>query len=214
MEDVKVDEITYGGELVPVEATIEPAPHDGEVTPKRGTAAWVVAQGTVELAGEQVPACHRIPEDASLAEADGGKCRVTYASGERCKAAAVRVLGLCMGHAGGGGTVDVAEMSAKGRAAQTRLKATRQLLGISAKRTGDPRMAARLRASQRADDIALAIVDGPLDADISAVERQRAALAALDATFPQQAASLSIEIEDVDSMSWQDMQRLASSLLG
>jgi hypothetical protein len=119
-----------------------------------------------------------------------------------------------MGHAGGGGSADLDRMRLTANESRKRLKATRQLLGIGSSRAADPRMAARLRASQRAVELGFAIVDGPLDADISAVEKQRAALAALDATFPLQSGSVSLEIENVEGMSWKDMERLAASLLG
>jgi len=96
------------------------------------------------------------------------------------------------------------------------MKLVRETYGLSAARAADPRFAARIRAALRADDLAMAIVDGPLDdRKLTAVERQRAALSALDSTFPLQrvTAELSLD-EDVDSMSWKDMQRVALSLLG
>src|SRR5215471_9888656 len=65
-----------------VGATVEHG--DGE--PKRGTLAWLQAQPTVTLAdGTTVPACHRIPEGAELAQPDADShCRVIV-GGERCK---------------------------------------------------------------------------------------------------------------------------------
>ena len=187
--------------------------HDGNDAPKRGSIAWVQAQGTVERDGRQVPACNRIPADATL-DPSTTSCMVVFNDGTRCRGTAVRKLGLCMGHAGGGGMADQKSMSRKGAAKQHSLRLSRELLGIGASRTGDPRMVARLRAAQRAQDIAAAIVDGPLDAELKPLDKQRAALAALDATFPLQTASLTLSIDDPDDMSWNDMQQLAASLLG
>jgi len=71
----------------------------------------------------------------------------------------------------------------------------------------------RLRAAQRADEFARAVVDGPLDDKrLSTVERQTAALKALDATFPLQTATLSLSMDDPDSMSLQDMEHVISLL--
>jgi len=184
--------------------------------PRRGTLAWVELQGVTQFKGEDVPASHRIPADATLVEWDGTstKCRVVQASGQRCRAAAAKALGLCMGHAGGGGSADLEEMRAKARASQARLKATRQMLGIGPARSAEPRAAARIRAALRADDLARAIVDGPLDSDLDPAAKQRAALAAVDATFPLQLVTAELSLDDVDSMDWKSMQRVALSLLG
>src|SRR5215831_9209236 len=83
----------------------------GEGTaPKRGTLAWLQAQPTVTLAdGTTVPAPHRIPAGAELAQPQGiedKRCRVVI-EGVRCKGTRLQAFGLCMGHAGGGGTADL-----------------------------------------------------------------------------------------------------------
>jgi hypothetical protein len=214
-----MDEIPAQGEILPPADIVVEAgngsSHDD--APRKGTLAWVLAQDTVEREGISVPACNRIPEGATmLAEPDGTRCRVVFASGERCQGTRLHALGLCMGHAGGGGSVtaDLQEMSRRGVAKQHSLRLTRQLLGVSASRAADPRVAARLRAALRADDLARAVIDGPLDADIGAIERQRAALAAIDATFPLQAATVELSLSDPEDMSWENMKRLAVSLLG
>ena len=185
--------------------------------PKRGTLAWLQEQGTTERNGEAVPACHRIPIDAVLSEdTSSTKCRVILASGERCRGTRLKAFGLCMGHAGGGGAADLEAMRARAAAKQRSLKVTRQILGIGPSRTGNPRAAARIRALQRANELAMAVVDGPLDADIGPIEKQSAALKALDATFPIQATTVSLQLgeeTDMDDMSWNDMQQLAASLL-
>jgi len=191
--------------------------------PRRGTLAWVRLQPVVDFKGEPVPACHRIAADALLAPPDGpdvtpgqGRRRCRVLRGDtRCKAPAAGDTGLCAGHAGVGGPNDPAAMRAKGVAKLMRLKATRELLGISASRAVEPRAAARIRAALRADELAAAIVDGPLDdPKLSSVERQRAMLSALDATYPLQTAELSVELSDPEGMDWPTMQRLAVSLLG
>lgn len=193
---------------------IEPS-SSTDVQPRPGTLAWVAAQDVVEHLGAQVPACHRIPEDASLAELEPANtlCRVVSADGQRCRGTRLLAYGLCMGHAGGGGMSDHAAMSRRGAAKQQELRLTRELLGIGPRTAGNPRAAARLLAAQRASEIASAIVDGPLDADLGPIERQKAALAVLDATFPLQAASLTLSSTDPEDMDWKSMQEMAISLL-
>jgi hypothetical protein len=185
-----------------------------DLAPRVGTLAWLQAQDVVEHLGVMVPVCHRIPVDASLLPADDSiKCRVVSARGERCKGTRLKAYGLCMGHAGGGGTQDLDAMRQKASQKQASLKLTRQLLGVGPRRSLDPRAAMRIRAAQRAQDLALAVVDGPLDADLGPLDKQRAALAAVDATFPLVTASLTLEIpDDPDDMDWQSMQRIALSL--
>ena len=186
--------------------------------PQRGTLGWLAEQGTTERNGEAVPACHRIPEDATLSEdTSSTKCRVILASGERCKGTRLKAYGLCMGHAGGGGTVDPASMSAKASAKLRSLRVTREVLGIGPRTAANPRAAMRIRAAQRAADYVSAVVDAPLDdRKLSSVERQVAALKALDAAFPIQATTVSLQLDDssdLDDMDWKSMQALAASLL-
>jgi len=186
-----------------------------EEAPARGTVAWLLAQPKVEHAGEEVPSCHRIPSDAILCPPDERPhCRVIEADGARCRAMAIKALGLCTGHAGGGGTADLTAMRARSAEVRAELKLTRQMLGIGPRRNGNPRAAARLLAAQRASELAAAIVSGPLDAELGPIERQRAALAVLDATFPLQPGTVEIELSDPEGMTWEDMERVAASLLG
>ena len=110
-------------------------------------------------------------------------------------------------------------MSAAGHEQRARLKATRQVLGISAHRVGEPRQYARVRAVQRATDAAHALVDAPLDdPSLSTIERQQAVVRMLAETFPLATASLTIELPaeagEVGSMGWQDMRALAARLVG
>ena len=91
---------------------------------------------------------------------------------------------LCSAHAGGG---DPEAGVIAAREKRTKLKARRTLLGIGPNRVGNPRAHARLRALERADDIAQALIDAPLDdAELGSVERQLAVVRGLDATFPLQ----------------------------
>lgn len=203
-------------------------------TPPKRTVEWVHAQGTTLWQGEPVPTCHRIPAGAELAPVDtieqpstqggpqasvpGGQgarhCRVTVA-GERCKARMIASIGLCPGHAGVGGAADMELMRERSSEARATVKLTRQVLGINARRSLDPRSAARLRASLKATQLAKAIVDGPLeDPSLSSAERQKAALAALDATFPLQTVTAELSLSDPEGMDWKSMQRLAGQLLG
>jgi hypothetical protein len=195
---------------------------DGEIQPETadpalvrvGTLAWLRQQDTVERDGVTLPACHRVPTDASLAPAsESTQCRVVRADGDRCRGTRVLAYGVCMGHAGGG--ADPATMSKAGTAKLKELRVTREILGIGPRTASSPRAAMRLRAAQRANELARAVIDGPLDADLTPLERQAAALKAVDATFPLQSGTIELSIsDDPDSMSWNDMQRLASSLLG
>jgi hypothetical protein len=92
------------------------------------------------------------------------------------------------------------------------------LLGVSARRAASPAQASRLRAQLRADEIASAVIDGPLDDEnLGTLARQRAMLAALDSLYPKVTASVEMglpdEPEGVSEMGWEAMSRLASSLL-
>ena len=177
------------------------------VEPKRGTLEWLRLRPLVEVCGLLVPDCHRIPDGASLAEAepDTGRCRVIHVDGRgRCGAPRVRGWGICSAHLGGG---DPEAASALGHAVKARIKERRTLLGIGPNRVGNPRQAARLAALERSEEIARALVDGPLDdAELGSVERQIAVVRALDATFPLQAMTVEVELptsgEAVTEMGW------------
>jgi hypothetical protein len=92
-------------------------------------------------------------------------------------------------------------------------------LGITARRAATPLQAARVAAQLRADDYARAVVDAPLDdAQLSTLQRQRAAIDAINVLFPPSTVQLQVEVPDsaadVEQLSWQDMQQLAAQLLG
>lgn len=186
-------------------------------SPARGTLAWLQLQEHIPWEGQEIPACHRIPEGASRYDGeDDGKCRVVRPVGGRCAGVRTRLYGVCAAHLGGG---DPQAASKKGNAARARLRARRSLLGIGANRAANPRQIARVRALERAEEIADALVDGVLDAtDIDAVGRQLAVIRALDATFPIQTATLEVEVPadaaGVAALGWVEMQQLAASMLG
>jgi hypothetical protein len=74
-------------------------------------------------------------------------------------------------------------------------------------------------ALERAEELARAIVEGPLDdPELASVERQLAAIRALDATYPQAQTSIEVELPadeaGIEAMGWQEMQQLAARLLG
>jgi hypothetical protein len=182
--------------------------------PKRGTLAWLQARPTVDFAGLSLPDVHRVPEGAEIGEPDGHRCRVVI-DGARCGGTRVKAFGVCIGHAGGG---DPDAASLAGHAGKARLRQRRLLLGIGPSSVANPRQLARMAAQERAEEIAAALVDGPLDdRSLTAIERQRAVIATLDATHPLQQASLEIELpadaDGVAAMGWQELQGLASRML-
>src|SRR5262245_35540540 len=113
-----------GGEVVVVE-------------PRPGTLDWLQLQPTVEVQGTMLPACHRVPEDAVLVEADGRRCRVERSPGDRCGATPTRRYGVCLAHAGGGGwrdSDDARRLSRMGNARRAVLRERRAVLGIGSRR--------------------------------------------------------------------------------
>jgi hypothetical protein len=187
-----------------------------QMSEKPGSLAWLELQGRAIVDGWELPACHRLPEGARIhpGEADG-RCRVVVGE-NRCRGTATRRWGVCLPHAGGGGQ-DYARMSASGNAAKARLSASRRVLGIGARRIGDPRQVARVRAVARAAEVASALVDAPLDdASLGTIERQQAVVRMLGETFPLATLSATVELpadaDDVPGMSWAAMQALGERL--
>jgi hypothetical protein len=73
-------------------------------------------------------------------------------------------------------------------------------------------------ALERAEELANALVHGLLDdVDLSSLERQRAAVTALEQTFPLQAMTVEVELpaeaSSVAAMGWEEMQQLAGRVL-
>jgi hypothetical protein len=93
------------------------------------------------------------------------------------------------------------------------------LLGVPVSGRANPRHLARLKALERSEELAEALVDGPLDdPDLNSVQRQLAAGRIVDATFPLAETTVEIELpataSEVEAMSWPQMQALAARLLG
>jgi hypothetical protein len=69
----------------------------------------------------------------------------------------------------------------------------------------------------RADDFARVIVDEPLDAEIGAVAKQRAAIDALELLYPPATVKLEVDApvdeQGVEALGWAEMQALAAQLL-
>lgn len=195
-----------------------PAAAADELEARPGTLAWLALQPHTLVHGLEVPACHRIPADATLAPyGDEKACRVIRASGDRCGATATRRYQVCLAHAGGGMT-DYSAMSARGHASKARLRHTRTILGVTHAGRHDPRAIARMRAFERSDELASALLAPLDDPDLKSLQRQHAAIAALDATYPIQTATLEVQIpadgHEVSSLSWADLQGLAARVLG
>lgn len=185
--------------------------------PKLGTVAWLQTHDHVDWEGLSVPAIHRIPAGATRATEPSTRCQVLKPDGERCGASATKVYGICVVHAGGGGPADITVFSQQGRDAQARMKVQRKLLGVGAVRVGSPRQRARIRAAARADEIAEALVDGVLDAELPPLVRQQAVVRILDETEPLQLTTVEVELPTdaagVSAMGWAQMQQLAAQLL-
>lgn len=164
-----------------------------------------------------IPEGARIPDGATFHEGeDDGKCRVIRPDGRRCGAARIRSLGICSGHAGRGAVANPREAQQRSAAARLRIRERRQLLAIGPRRAADPRAVLRLQATERAEDIAGAMLAPIDDSELGTMARQTAARAILDAAFPlaQVTAEVSMpaDAEGVAALSWQDLQALAQAL--
>jgi hypothetical protein len=182
--------------------------------PKKGTLPWLAAQTHVDWEGLSVPDVNRIPPGSErYTGEDDGKCRVVMPERGRCRAPRVRTYGICSAHLGGG---DPGAGADAATASRVKLKERRMLLGIGPGRVGNPRQHARLAALARADELAKALVDGPLDdVELGSVERQQAVIRMLDSTFPLQSMTVEVELPadaaGVAAMGWEEMQRLAAT---
>jgi len=168
----------------------------------------------------RVPEGALIPEGATFYEGeDDMRCRVIRADGTRCAATRTRATGLCPGHGAPSGIMlDPVAASRRGAAAKRERRERRLTLGITARRAASPVQMARYKAQERAEALAAALVDGPLDdPELGSVARQQAAVRALELLYPQTTATLELELPDssdgVSSMGWEDMQRLAARVL-
>jgi hypothetical protein len=165
----------------------------------------------------RIPEGALIPEGASFYEgADDGRCRVVKLDGTRCAAIRVKAYGLCGGHAGIGGVArDPVGAARQAHAEKARRRQARLVLGISPRRAADPRQLARLRAQERAEELAAALIDAPLDdTSLSTLQRQQAVVTGLGEAFPKETAQLAIDLPDdpeaVRALSWEDLKALAA----
>jgi hypothetical protein len=165
----------------------------------------------------QLPEGARIPEGATLYEGpDDTCCRVIHADGRRCLGIRMKDSGLCPPHAGRSRVVeDPRAMQRKGAEAKVKARERRAVLVSNGL---NPRRAAREQAIRRSDAMVRALVDDPLDDEkLTTMQRQRAVLEVLDATFPLAHVSAEIELpataEGVQQLGWAEMQRLAAQLL-
>jgi hypothetical protein len=179
------------------------------------------AAPVVEELRLHVPEGALIPAGATFYEGDDdGRCRVIKLDGERCRGSRSRDTGLCPGHAGRGGiTTDPRAASLKAAAVRSQRRQARMLLGVSARRAAEPVQASRIRALSRANDFAKAIVDAPLDDEtLSTLQRQQAAVKAVELLFPQVTAQLDVDVpvdqEGVAGLDWEQLQALAQAHLG
>lgn len=187
-------------------------------TPAKGTLLWLVEQSHIDVRGRSLPSVHRIPEGSTWRsdEERGTRCALIRPDGRPCGAPAVKRYGVCLVHCGGG-AYDLAAMSALGVAKLGRLRLKRELLGIGPARSGNPRQVARVAAAERADELALALLAPLDDRRLSSMEKQRAAVTAIDATFPLQSTTVDLELPtdagEIGAMGWEAMQQLAARLL-
>jgi hypothetical protein len=163
---------------------------------------------------------HCVPPGSSFYEGeDDARCRVVKPDGERCRAPRIVRYGICAGHSGLGLAADPVAAEQRSKEVRARWKARRTLLGIPASGRANPRQLARLKALQRSEELAEALVDGPLDdPDLGSMQRQLAAARVVDATFPLAEATVEVELpataEGVTALSWDQMKVLAARLLG
>jgi hypothetical protein len=167
----------------------------------------------------RVPETAKLPEGATFYEGpDDAHCRLVNADGRRCGAHRIRATGLCPGHSGRGiaaSPYEAAKQAARGRQEKAR---RRLILGISARGAAEPLALSRIRAQERAEAAAHALVDAPLDdPELGTIARQQAVLRMLELLYPQASLQASVELpadpEGVASMGWQDLQALASQLV-
>jgi len=162
----------------------------------------------------RIPEGARIPDGATFYEgSDDGYCRLVRADGTRCGAARTRAYGLCSGHAGLGGVNRDPSMAARLAGQSRREKArTRMLLGITPRTAADPRQLARLRAHERAEEIARALIDDPLDRIEDAGKRQAAVIAGLEQAWPSVRATIEAELPEdeagMQALGWEELRKL------
>lgn len=92
------------------------------------------------------------------------------------------------------------------------------LLGITARSAADPRQLARIRAQERAEEIARALIDEPLDADLTPQQRQPLVIAGLEQAFPKVTAQLAVEMPSdqagFEALGWDELRQLEAGVGG
>jgi len=183
------------------------------------------SSGTIPAEPAEDSLVLRLPDSAILVDGttfyegtDDGLCRVIRPDGSRCRRVRIKAYGVCGGHAGTTPLArDPAAHSRLAHASLREARTRRATLGIGARRIGSARAHARLKALERVEELADALIAPLDDEDLSSVARQVAALRLLDAVEPVQSVSLSLDVPDdpdaVSSLDWQSMQALAASLL-
>lgn len=159
----------------------------------------------------------KVPEGATFVlGADDGYCRVLHVDGRRCQGVRMHETGLCPPHSGRSRILDDPR-GMQARSAQGKVRA-RERRAMLVSNGVNPRLAAREAAIRRSDAVVRALVDDPLDDDkLSTMQRQKAVLEMLDATFPLAQVSTEIEIpataEGVAQLGWVELQQLAARVL-
>ena len=170
----------------------------------------------------RIPDGAKLPDGATFYQGeDDTRCRLIKPDGQRCRSTRMRATGLCGGHSGIGlaSSPDAARAASRLAATERANRASARIsLGISARRAAQPLQASRVRAQARAEDYAAAIVDGPLDdGELGTVQRQQAAIRALELLYPQASISATVDLpteaDEVGAMGWQEMQALAQALV-
>jgi hypothetical protein len=166
----------------------------------------------------RIPETAKLPEGATFHEGeDDGYCRLIAPDGTRCRAHRAKATGLCPGHSGLGIASQPHNASQQAHAARRRNASLRATLGITARTAAQPLALSRMRAQERAEAAAHALVDGPLDdPELGTIARQQAVLRMLELLYPQATVQASVELpadpEGVASMGWQELQALAAQL--
>lgn len=179
--------------------------------PQMGEDALAQTQGTEHELKPELPA------GATLYQGEDDKrCRLIKADGTRCRGTRMRDTGLCPGHSGVGRVAtDPAGASKQATIERQRRAAARMTLGVSARRAAQPLTLARIRAQERAEEAARALIDAPLDdAELGTIPRQQAVIRAMELLYPQVHATVEAELpadeHGVAGLDWSQLQALAS----
>jgi hypothetical protein len=109
-------------------------------------------------------------------------------------------------------------MSKLGHEARRKRSLARATLGISSRTAAQPLQQSRMAAQMRAQEVAAALIDRPLDdPDVGTIPRQRAMIRAMELLYPQVHATLDMSMpedaSELGTMGWQEMQAMAQRLV-